>query len=688
MGKRIGFAFLICCVLTAGAFASELGIGSSLVASSAPYNDNTAAAQQPEVKAEYEYTALTNNTIKLTKCNITDASIVIPEKIDSKTVTAIGKYAFDSAGLRSVTIPQSVTFIEEKAIGFHTAEGQTETDIKNTAVTIVCHEGTAAQKYAEENGFKQNVTKHSYKLTKEKSPTCTKDGSKVYTCSCGDSYTETVKMLGHSYTVKGKTVKPTLTSKGYTVYKCSRCSKTTKKNYVAKLKSISKVKVSSLKNSYTYTGKKIKPVITVKYGGTTLKKWTDYTLKYSHIVKIGTSTITIKGKGKYTGTKIVTYKIVPIKISKVKVSGIKDSYVYTGKKIKPEITLTYGSMKLKKGKDYTLKYRSTVNKGTASVTITGKGRFTGKKVIRYSIKARSIRKATIKGFKNYLSYNGYEKTQSLKLTFKGRTLKQGTDYTLSYKNNVNRGTATVVIKGKGNFRKSVTKDFHIVRTGWYTSDAGNTYYYNSKGKLATDKVVKIDGSYYCFGSDSVMVKGWRKIAGSYYLFDRLSGKRVENTTVDGITVDNNGKAQTDSWALEKIDTMMRARSIMLDITGNSDTMEQKRLKCFNWVLAFPYHRYRLLKPIYTQKGWEMTFANDIFIDHQGCCVSESSAIAFLFREIGYTDVYVCHDSGHSWVMVGDYLFDSVFAEAKSFDKNYNVIPYDYRVNPLDKRFIG
>ena len=40
---------------------------------------------------------------------------------------------------------------------------------------------------------------HSYTLTSEKAPTCTEPGSRTFTCSCGDSYTETIDALGHSY---------------------------------------------------------------------------------------------------------------------------------------------------------------------------------------------------------------------------------------------------------------------------------------------------------------------------------------------------------------------------------------------------------------------------------------------------------------------------------------------------------
>ncbi len=65
--------------------------------------------------------------------------------------------------------------------------------------------------------------------------------------------------------------------------------------------------------SYQYTGSAIKPSVTVKYGSTTLKNGTDYTVAYSNNKNVGTATATITGKGKYTGTKKLTYTIYAIK---------------------------------------------------------------------------------------------------------------------------------------------------------------------------------------------------------------------------------------------------------------------------------------------------------------------------------------------------------------------------------------
>lgn len=77
----------------------------------------------------------------------------------------------------------------------------------------------------------------------------------------------------------------------------------------------SKVSVSKLSFSkigdQAYTGKAIKPKITVKSGNKILAAGTDYTLSYKNNTKLGTATVTVTGKGNYTGTKKLTFKIVP-----------------------------------------------------------------------------------------------------------------------------------------------------------------------------------------------------------------------------------------------------------------------------------------------------------------------------------------------------------------------------------------
>ncbi len=76
-------------------------------------------------------------------------------------------------------------------------------------------------------------------------------------------------------------------------------------------------KISSLEiddvSDYTYTGEARKPSVKIYDGDYKLVKGTDYTLTYKNNKEIGTASVTIKGKGKYTGSKTIKFDIVPKK---------------------------------------------------------------------------------------------------------------------------------------------------------------------------------------------------------------------------------------------------------------------------------------------------------------------------------------------------------------------------------------
>lgn len=79
-------------------------------------------------------------------------------------------------------------------------------------------------------------------------------------------------------------------------------------------------------SNQVYSGKAIKPTVTVKDGDKKLVKGTDYTVSYKNNTNIGTATVTITGKGNYTGTKTLTFKIVPKKVALTgKASGAKET---------------------------------------------------------------------------------------------------------------------------------------------------------------------------------------------------------------------------------------------------------------------------------------------------------------------------------------------------------------------------
>ena len=92
-----------------------------------------------------------------------------------------------------------------------------------------------------------------------------------------------------------------------------------------------------------------------------------------------------------------------------------------------------------------------------------------------SLSDTSIRldSAIVKARVSDKAYTGSAQKPKPTVVAAGSVLKEGTDYTLSYSNNVNVGTASVTIKGKGNYRGSVTKNFRIYKdtfkAGTYTA---------------------------------------------------------------------------------------------------------------------------------------------------------------------------------------------------------------------------
>ena len=213
---------------------------------------------------------------------------------------------------------------------------------------------------------------------------------------------------------------------------------------------------------------------------------------------------------------------------------------------------------------------------------------------------------------------------------------------------------------------------------------GKTYYEYANGTKAKKTFVEIKGKTYYFGKKGVMQKGWMKKGKGYIYFDRSTGVQKKNTTIDGIKLDKKGRAKKSSYNNEKIKTMLKANSIMCKVTKPTDTKEQKLKKVFNWVLKHQYKRHRIFAKVRSTKGWEMTYANDIYGVGTGCCVSEACALAFLAHECGYKDVYVCDDTGHAWVEINGHVYDTLFAEAKSYKSYYNSTYKTARLHRVNK----
>ena len=186
---------------------------------------------------------------------------------------------------------------------------------------------------------------------------------------------------------------------------------------------LSETTISNISNQ-TYTGQKIYPTITVKDGNTSLFNGRDYTVSYSNNKNVGTATVTITGKGNYTGTVTKTFKILAKNLSKVKTTVDTSNKTYTGKALTTSIKLVDGSTVLKNDTDYTVSYSNHKNPGEATVTITGKGNYTGTITKTFIIKPKKVTGFKVKE----------QKTDSIKLSWSKVTGKTGYKiYSYNYK---------------------------------------------------------------------------------------------------------------------------------------------------------------------------------------------------------------------------------------------------------------
>ena len=330
-------------------------------------------------------------------------------------------------------------------------------------------EGTAIKTCTKCNAtVTETIPKASHKYADTVvAPTCTTNGYTLHKCSvCGTSYKDsTTNATGHSYGNSVVTKQPTCTSEGTAIKTCTKCNATVTEKLPAK--GHTAVTDKGYPATCTTAGKTDGSHCSVC--NTVIKAQTVINAtghKSSGWIVDKAASIGVKGSKHKECTvckKVLETAEIPalsrISISKASVTLSTSTYAYDGKAKKPGVTVKLNGKTLKNGTDYTVSYSNNTKVGTAKVTITGKGNYTGSVSKTYSIK-NNFKKATVSGISTK-AFTGKNITQSITVKYNGKTLKNGTDYTFFYSNNKNIGTATVKITGKGSFTGTITKTFKI-----------------------------------------------------------------------------------------------------------------------------------------------------------------------------------------------------------------------------------
>ena len=169
----------------------------------------------------------------------------------------------------------------------------------------------------------------------------------------------------------------------------------------------------------------------------------------------------------YTGEKMYTFTIHSKMVTKDMIGSI-DAQTYTGNSITPEPVVKDGEVTLVSGKDFDFSYDKNINAGenTATVTINGKGNYTGIASQTFTINPKDITGAVIELEQSELPYNGSTQTVKIQsVTVSGRTLTSG-DYSIINGSDMfmsAKDSIPLMIEGKGNYTGTATTTWKIAK---------------------------------------------------------------------------------------------------------------------------------------------------------------------------------------------------------------------------------
>ncbi len=180
-----------------------------------------------------------------------------------------------------------------------------------------------------------------------------------------------------------------------------------------------------------------------------------YAIKQGTLAATLNYTLTFNGANLTIAAKTVTEPVIEF---------AESTFTYSGAELKPAITVKDGETTIP-AEEYTVAYDNNTNVGKATVTITDKanGNYTVSGTTTFTITPKTVTTPTIVLAETSVAYDGTAKEPAVTAVKDGETTIPAEEYTVSYSNNTNAGTATVTIADKdgGNYAVSGTKTFTI-----------------------------------------------------------------------------------------------------------------------------------------------------------------------------------------------------------------------------------
>lgn len=145
----------------------------------------------------------------------------------------------------------------------------------------------------------------------------------------------------------------------------------------------------TVNGQYVYNGNPQRPALTVQLNGDTLQENQDYTISGADNINAGKHSLTVSGKGKYTGSKTVEYEILPKKIdsSNTKIVLEQNEFIFDASPKTAVVTeVTVDGKKLSVQQDYVVSDNTATQAGNYTAVVEGRGNYTGKATAGFKIK--------------------------------------------------------------------------------------------------------------------------------------------------------------------------------------------------------------------------------------------------------------------------------------------------------------
>ena len=244
---------------------------------------------------------------------------------------------------------------------------------------------------------------------------------------------------------------------------------------------------------------------------------------------------------------------------------------YTGEPITPRVTVVKGGKILQENRDYVVVYEDNRDIGTAKVRVSGIGEYDGSCVTNFEIVPIDIARAGVVSVTEsenarlsgteedsaVFAYTGNPLLPGVQVTFDGSLLNEGTDYTISLKNNTDPGKADIEVNGIGIYRGSFHSDFVI---GGVETEINQTKTYTfAPVSHGTDRLAVKDGGItegtvfdtaYASEDEKEKFRFFENEDGTYQIISARSGFCLEDIA-GSVRLGEYSGSQGQSWIVRK-----------------------------------------------------------------------------------------------------------------------------------------